>query len=138
MITQAFCIAAKEDFLKGIHRTTSTYKIALYKSTANLDENTSAYTTQDEVSGKGYTAGGKALTGYSTGIDGTVAWIDWDDPVWTNSTITARGALIYNSSATGKPAIAVLLFDQDYVSVNGQFKAILPPPTGADALIRIG
>jgi hypothetical protein len=90
------------------------FKIALYSSTANLNVDTSEYTTEGEVSGQGYSAGGMDLEGIVAQADGEAAFLDWTtDPEWPDATITARGALVYNASA-GNKAVGVLDFGQGH------------------------
>lgn len=135
-IVQAFTNQAKLDMMGGVHAPTDTYKIALYVDTANLDKNTTAYTATGEVVGTGYTAGGATLTGYARALSGDVAYLNWADPSWASSTITARGALIYNASKTNA-AVAVLDFGANVSSSNGTFTVDLPA-NGATATVRIG
>lgn len=136
-ITSAFCTSAKSEFLQGTHTSADTYKIALYTSAATLDATTTAYSATNEVSGTGYTAGGTTLTGFSVTTSGTTAILDFTtDPAWANSTITARGALIYNSTKTNK-AIAVYDFGADKTSSNGTFTVQFPVPDAANGLLRI-
>jgi hypothetical protein len=136
-ITQAFCTSAKADFLGGIHDLdTDTIKIALYTSSATLGASTTAYSSTNEVSGTGYTAGGITLTSPSITTDGTTAIVDFADAVWSSSTITARGALIYNASKSNK-AIAVLDFGADKTSNGGDFTVVMPAAAAATAIIRI-
>lgn len=136
-ITQAFCNSFKQEVLQGVHVSTDVYKIALYTSVATLSKSTTAYSATNEVSGAGYTAGGATLSGFTTGLDTDTAYIDWTtDPSWPAATITARGALIYNSTRSNK-AVAVLDFGSDIVSTNGTFSATLPAAAAATALIRI-
>lgn len=136
-ITSAFCTSAKSEFLQGTHTSADTYKIALFTSSATLDATTTAYAATNEVSGTGYTAGGTTLTGFSVTTSGTTAILDFtSDPSWANSTITARGALIYNSSKTNK-AIAVYDFGSDKTSSNGTFTVQFPTPDAANGLLRI-
>jgi hypothetical protein len=135
-ITSAFCTSAKKEFLEGVHEASDTYKIALFTSSASLGAATTAYSTSNEVVGTGYTAGGVTLTGYASGSSGTTAWIDWTtDPSWTTSTITARGALIYNSSQSDK-AIAVIDFGADKTSTAGTFLITFPAADASNAIIR--
>lgn len=134
-ITQAMCDQFKLDVLGGVHQPGDTYKIALYTSAATLDKTTTAYSSTNEVSGTGYTAGGLTLTGYTRALSGDVAYLDWTtDPQWTVSSLTARGALIYNASRANA-AMAVIDFGQDYTDTNGNFTVVLPAP-GATAIIR--
>ena len=135
--TQAFCTSAEVDFLGGVHDLdTDTIKIALYTSAATLGATTTAYTTSNEVVGTGYTAGGNTLASPVISADGTTGIVDFADTVWSTSTITARGALIYNASKSNK-AIAVLDFGSDKSSSGGDFTVIMPAATAAAAIIRI-
>ena len=137
-ITSAFCTSAKSEFLQGTHTSADTYKIALYTSAASLDATTTAYTATGEVAnGNGYATGGTTLTGFSVTTSGTTAILDFTtDPSWANSTITARGALIYNSTKTNK-AVAVYDFGADKTSSNGTFTVQFPVPDAANGLLRI-
>ena len=136
-ITQALCTSFKKEILEGVHELGDVYKIALYTSAASLDGSTTAYSATNEVSGTGYSAGGATLSGIATGFSGATAWIDWtSDPSWAAATITARGALIYNSSQ-GNKAVAVLDFGSDKTSTNGTFTVVLPAADASNALIRI-
>jgi hypothetical protein len=134
-ITTAICNSYKQEILEGVHASTDTYKIALYTSSATLGAGTTAYSSSNEVSGTGYDAGGKTLTGFVSGLSTSTAYITFSDPSWADSTITARGCLIYNSSKTNK-AVACFDFGSDVVSVSGTFTIDLPV-AGATALIRI-
>lgn len=138
-ITQTMCSSFKQEVLLGEHDLdTDTIKIALYTSSATLGASTTAYTTSNEVSSSGtnYTAGGNTLTGAAVTLDGTTAVVDFDDTSWASATITARGALIYNSSKSNK-AIAVLDFGGDKTSTNGTFTINFPAATASTAIIRI-
>ena len=135
-ITQAMCTSFKEDlFQKEQDLDTDTIKIALYTSAATLGAATTAYTATNEVSGTGYSAGGVTLTGATIGTSGTTAYVDFDDPEWTSASFTARGALIYNSTASNQ-AIAVLDFGGDFTVSSGTFRIVFPA-AGATAIIRI-
>jgi len=136
-ITQAMCTSFKEDlFQKEQDLDTDTIKIALYTSSASLDATTTAYTTSNEVTGTGYTAGGETLTGATIGTSGTTAYVDFDDPEWTSASFTARGALIYNDTTAGDNAIAVLDFGGDFTVSSGTFRIVFPA-AGATAILRI-
>jgi hypothetical protein len=136
-ITQAFCTSAKADFLGGVHDLdTDTIKIALYTSSATLGASTTAYSTTNEVTGTGYTAGGNTLTSPAISLDGTTAIVDFADSTWSGATITARGALVYNASKSNK-AIAVLDFGADKSSSDGAFTVVMPAAAAATAIIRI-
>jgi hypothetical protein len=134
-ITTAICNSYKQEILEGVHASTDTYKIALYTSSATLGAGTTAYSSSNEVTGTNYSAGGVTLTGYTSGLSSSTAYITFSDPSWADSTITARGCLIYNSSKTNK-AVACFDFGSDVVSVSGTFTIDLPA-AGATALIRI-
>jgi hypothetical protein len=134
-ITTAICNSYKQEILEGVHASADTYKIALYTSSATLGASTTAYSATNEVTGAGYDTGGKTLTGFVSGLSSGTAYITFDDPSWTSSTITARGCLIYNSSKSNK-AVACFDFGSDVISVSGTFTIDLPA-AGASALIRI-
>lgn len=134
-ITTAICNSYKQEVLEGIHASNDTYKIALYTSSATLGAGTTAYASTNEVSGAGYTAGGINLQNFDSGLAGSVAYVTFDDAVWSNATINARGALIYNSSKSNR-AVAVFDFGGDIISTSGTFTVDFPD-AGADALIRI-
>jgi len=137
-ITQAMCNSFKTELLGGTHDLdTDVIKIALYTSSATLDASTTAYSTTNEVTGSaGYTAGGNTLSGAAITLSGSTAIVDFSDTTWTSATITARGALIYNSSKSNK-AIAVLDFGSDKSSTNGDFTIVFPTADASNAIIRI-
>ena len=153
-IDQAMCTSFKQEILQGIHNFTSgsgggtttttgsgnTFKIALYTSSASLGAGTTAYTTSNEVSGTGYTAAGNTLTNVTPTTSSTTALTDFADTTWSSSTITARGALIYNSSTTAgsaNRAVVVLDFGADKTSTNGDFVIQFPAAGASTAIIRI-
>lgn len=111
-----------------------TFKIALYTSSATLDSSTTVYITSGESSGPGYTAGGGTLTNLGTSLSGTTAYLSWDNYTWTSATISAAGALIYNSSRNNA-AVAVLSFGATYSSTNGNFTITFPAATSSTAVI---
>jgi hypothetical protein len=138
-ITQAMTTSFKKELMEGVHDfTTHTFKIALYTSSATLDATTTAYSATNEVSGTNYTAGGNTLTvtGGAVSTSGTTAYIDFSDTTWADATITARGALIYNSSASNK-AVAVLDFGADKTSTAGDFTVSFPTADASNAIVRI-
>lgn len=136
-ITQAMCSSFKQQILLGEHDLdTDVIKLALYTSSATLSAATTAYTTSDEVVGTGYTAGGNTLTGATVSLSGTTAYVDFSDTTWTTATITARGALMYNSSKSNK-AIAVLDFGADKTSTAGSFTVQFPTNDSSSAIVRI-
>jgi hypothetical protein len=135
-ITQAMCTSFKAEILDEQHDLVAdTIKIALFTSSASLGAATTAYSTSNEVSGTGYSAGGETLTSKVVTTTGTTAYFDADDPTWTSASFTARGALIYNSTNSDK-AIAVLDFGGDFTVSSGTFKIVFPA-AGANAIIRI-
>ncbi len=146
-ITQAIANAFKEQLLEGDQNFSSSggdvFKLALYTSSATLNSTTTAYSATNEVANSGqYTAGGSNLTGQSTNIGtGTgkgVAFVDFADLSFTGVTLTARGALIYNtSSAVTNAAVAVLDFGADKTATSGTFTVQFPAATTSAAILRI-
>jgi hypothetical protein len=136
-ISQALCTSFKSELLGGTHDLdTDVIKIALFTSSATLDATTTAYSTTNEVSGTGYIAGGNTLGSATISTSGTTAFIDFADSTWSSATITANGALIYNSSKANR-AIAVLAFGGDKTSTNGDFTIQFPTADASNAIIRI-
>jgi len=132
-ILQTQTTSFKKELYEGIHDlTTDTLYIALYTANADLNEATTIYTTSGEVTGTGYTAGGVAMSGITINSSGFTAYVDFADVVF-NASVTARCALIYNSSQ-GNKAIAVLDFGSDKTSTN--FTITMPANTASAALIR--
>jgi len=144
-ITQAMCTSFKDQLLEAVHDFRSSggdvFKIALYTSAANLDATTTAYTSSNEVANSGsYSAGGGTLTNISPTTAGTTAFTDFNDVSFTSATITARGALIYNTTPTHtftNPAVAVLDFGSDKISSAGTFTIQFPAADASNAIIRI-
>lgn len=134
------CTSFKVELMQAIHNFSasggSTFKIALYTNSASFTAATTAYTTSNEVVGSGYTAGGNTLTNITPTFGGTTAFTDFDDTTWSTATITARGAMIYNTSA-GNPAVAILDFGSDKTSTAGDFTIVFPAATSSAAIIRI-
>ena len=146
-ITQAMCTSFKTEILQGVHNFTNgsgggsagtgaTFKLALYTSSATLGAATTAYATTNETTGTGYSAGGNSLTNVTPTSSGTTAFTDFADTTWSTSTITARGALIYNSTQSNK-AVAVLDFGSDKSSSSGDFTIQFPTADSSNAIIRI-
>lgn len=142
-ISQAMCTSFKVQLLSGAQNfntgTTKVYKIALFTSSATLGASTTTYTgstTGEVANGGGYSTGGETLTvSQIPTSSSTTAFIDFSDVTWSSATITARGALIYNS--TDDTAVAVLDFGSDKTSTNGDFTIIFPAASASDAIIRI-
>jgi hypothetical protein len=138
-ITQAMCTSFKQEILTATHNFTlaaNTFKIALYTSTATMSATTTAYSATNEVSGTNYVAGGNTLTNVTPTTSGTTALTDFADTTWSSATITANGALIYNSSASNK-AVVVLAFGADKTSTAGDFTIVFPVADASNAIIRI-
>jgi hypothetical protein len=144
-ITSAVCTSFKAELLEGKHDFNAsgghTFNIALYTSAASLDAATTAYSTSNEVVGVGYTAGGIPLTNIDPTSSGTTAFVDFADATWTTATITAAGALIYNTTTDGGSAttnaVAVISFGGDKTSTNGDFVVQFPVADASNAIIRI-
>ena len=141
-ITQAIANSFKKELLEGQHEFQfggDKFKLALYSSSATLNSATTSFTTTGQVGNSGsYTSGGGALVqpNPSTSVASGVAIVDFNDLSFTGATITARGALIYNTSASNK-AVAVLDFSSDKISTDGTFTIIFPAFTTSAAILRI-
>jgi len=141
------CTSFKNELLYGVHdfdtSTGDTFNIALYTSSATLDASTTAYSATNEVSGTGYSAGGQALTSVNPTTSGTTAFTDFADETFTTATITARGALIYNTTpnttsiSVSNPSVVVLDFGADKTSTAGDFTIVFPTADASNAIIRI-
>lgn len=143
-ITQAMCTSFKQELLEGKHdfRTSGhTFNIALFTSSATLGASTTDYSTTNEVSGTGYSAGGQALTNVDPTTSGTTAFCDFADETFTTATITANGAMIYNTTTGGgtgtTDAVVVLAFGGDKTSTAGDFTIQFPTADASNAIIRI-
>ena len=140
-ITQAMCTSFKKELMEAKHNFLlsggDTFKIALYTSSATLSAATTAYSATNEVSGTNYSAAGNTLTRIDPSSSGTTAFTDFADTTWASSTITARGAVIYNDSASGDPSVIVLDFGADKSSSAGDFTITFPTADASDAIIRI-
>jgi len=134
------CTSFKTQLLTGTHDFTNgtgdTFKIALFTSAATLGAATTAYSTSNEASGTGYTAGGNTLTNVTPTSSGTTAFTDFADTTWSSASITARGALIYNSTEADA-AVVVLDFGSDKTSTAGDFTIQFPTADASNAIIRI-
>ena len=140
-ITQAMCTSFKKELMEAKHNFLlsggNTFKIALYTSSATLSAATTAYSATNEVSGTNYTAAGNTLTRVDPSSSGTTGFTDFADTTWSSSTITARGAVIYNDTASGDPSVIVLNFGADKSSSAGDFTITFPTADASDAIIRI-
>ena len=141
--TSAICNSFKTEILKAEHNFTAstgnTFKIALFTSSATLGAGTTAYaaTGMNEMSGTGYTAGGKALTSVTPSLDSTTACCDFDDISWTSATFTANACLIYNDSASGDPSVCAVAFGGDKAVSSGTFTIQFPAKAATTAIVRI-
>ena len=140
-ITTAMCTSFKKELLEAVHNFKntggSTFNLALYTSSASLGASTTAYTTSNEVSGTGYTAKGASITRVDPSTSGTTALTDFSDLTFSSSSITARGCLIFNDSASGDPAVCALDFGGDKTSSSGDFTVQFPTADASNAIIRI-
>ena len=131
----------KQELLQGVHNFSSggnTFKLALYTNSASFTAATTAYTATNEVGNSGtYAAGGGTLTNVTPTTSGTTAFTDFNDLTFTSATITARGALIYNDTAAGDPAVVVLDFGSDKTATAGDFTIVFPAAGASTAIIRI-
>ncbi len=139
-ISTAMCTSFKSGLMSALHDFDNpggnTFKIALYTSSATLGASTTAYSTSNEITGTGYSAGGNTLTSVSPTTSGTTAYVDFADTTWSSSTITANGALIYNANSSNA-AVVTLAFGSDKSSSNGDFVIVFPTANATDAIIRI-
>jgi len=141
------CTSFKKELLYGAHdfdaSSGDTFKIALYTNSATLNASTTAYANTNEVSGTNYSAGGQALNPVDPTSSGTTALLDFADETWSNATVTARGALIYNTTpnttsiSLTNPAVIVLDFGGDKTSTAGDFTVVFPTADASNAIIRI-
>ena len=141
------CNPVKRDLLKGFHDFASggsTFKLALFTSSASLDASTEDYSTSNEPSGTGYVAGGETLTGQSvTGsTSATTAYVDWsNDAQWTSASFTANGAMIYNTTTDGGSSttdtVCILAFGGDFTATAGTFTVQFPAPGVSTAILRL-
>ncbi len=135
------CTSFKKELLEAVHNFKnsggSTFKLAMYTNSASFDASTTAYTTSNEVSGTGYSAGGGTLTRVDPTTSSTTAFTDFADLTFSNASVTARGALIYNDSASGDPTVVVLDFGGDKTSTAGDFTIVFPTANASSAIIRI-
>lgn len=145
-ISQTATTSFKVELLQAVHNfgptSPDTFKIALYTGNASIGTSTTVYTTSNEVSGAGYTAGGNTLTISVSPTSGTnsqsvvTAYISFNNSTWTSATFIARGALIYNATQ-GNKSVAVLDFGSDKTVNNDTFQVIFPTPDANSAIVRI-
>jgi len=136
------CTSFKSELMTATHNFTNatgdTFKLALYTNSASFTAATTAYTATNEVGNSGsYSAGGGALTNVTPTTSGTTGFTDFADLTFTSASITARGALIYNDTASGDPTVVVLDFGADKTSTSGDFQIVFPTADASNAIIRI-
>ena len=142
-ITQAVCNSFKAQLLGGAHDFDSgsgqVFKLALYSSAATLNATTTVYTSTNEVTGTGgqYSAGGGVLAGQTVSLDTATGIVTFSDLSFTGVTLTARGAVIYNTSFGSNAAVCVLDFGADKTATSGTFTILFPAFTAAAAILRI-
>ena len=140
-ISTAMCTSFKQELLEAKHNFLAsggnTFELALYTSSATLGAATTAYSATNEASGTGYSAGGAALTNIDPSSSGTTALTDFDDLTFSSATVTANGALIYNDTQAGDPAVCSLAFGGDKNSPAGDFTIQFPAADASNAIIRI-
>lgn len=145
-IQQTVTTSFKVEILQAVHNfgptSPNTFKIALYDAYANIGPTTTVYSTDNEISGTGYTAGGNTLVISQSPTSGSntqqipTAYVSFANSAWPNASFTARGALIYNSTQ-GNKSVAVLDFGSDKTVVNQTFTVVFPTATANDAVVRI-
>jgi hypothetical protein len=135
------CTSFKGELMEAVHNFKNsggnTFRLALYTNSATFTAATTAYTSTNEVSGTNYTAKGNSLTRVDPSTSGTTALTDFSDTTWSSATITARGGLLYNDSASGDPTCLVLDFGADKTSTAGDFTVQFPAADASNAIIRI-
>ena len=141
-IANKICNSFKIEILKGVHNFTvtsgDTFNLALYTSSATLNEDTTVYITANEVpTATGYTAKGKALTSVTPVLSGDTAVCDFANVSWTSASFTSRGCLIFNDSVTTDPAVCSIDFGGDKTVTSGTFTIEFPAPNAGTAIIGI-
>jgi len=139
-ISSAICNSFKQEILVGTHNFTASsgdsFKLAMFTSSASLGAGTTAYSTSNEISGTGYTAGGQALTSVTPVLDGSTAVCDFADISFTSASFTANGCLIYNDTQSDK-AVCVVAFGGDKTVSSGTFTIQFPAAAASTAIVRI-
>ena len=139
-ITSAVCNSFKTEVLQALHNFTASsgnsFKLALYTSSATLNKSTTAYSTSNEISGTGYTAGGKALTSVTPALSTDTACCDFADISYTSASFTANGCLIYNDTNADR-AVCTIAFGGDKTVTSGTFTIQFPAQTAGNAIVQI-
>ena len=139
-ITQAMCTSFKKELMTATHNFATNgnaFQLALYTSSATMSASTTAYSTSQEATGTNYTAKGGTLTKVAPTTSGTTAFTDFADLTFGTATVTARGCMIFNDTASGDPAVAVFDFGGDKTSTAGSFTITFPTADASNAVIRI-
>jgi hypothetical protein len=143
-ISQAMCTSFKQELLEGKHNFRSgghTFKLALFTSAATLGAATTDYSVTNEAAGTNYNAGGSALTNVNPTSSGTTAFTDFNDLTFSSVTITANGAMIYNTTTEGgsgtTDSVIILAFGGDKTATSGDFTIQFPTADASNAIIRI-
>ena len=135
------CTSFKVELMTATHNFTNgtgnTFNIAMYDNSASFTAATTAYTATNEVSGVAYVAKGNTLVNVTPTSTSTTAFTDFGDSTWSSSTITARGAMIFNDTASGDPSVVILDFGSDKSSSSGDFTIVFPTGDSTSAIIRI-
>ena len=140
-ISSTLTTSFKKELLEAKHNFLAaggnSFKLALYTSSATMGAATTAYSTSQEVSGTNYTAAGAALTNINPTSGGTTGFTDFADLTFGTATVTARGCLIYNDTASGDPSVATIDFGGDKPSTAGDYTIVFPAAAASTAIIRI-
>ena len=135
------CTSFKVELMTATHNFTNstgnTFNIAMYTNSASFTAATTAYTASNEVTGTAYVAKGNTLVNVTPTSSSTTAFTDFGDSTWSSSTITARGAMIFNDTASGDPSVVILDFGSDKSSSSGDFTIVFPTGDSTSAIIRI-
>jgi hypothetical protein len=135
------CTSFKKELMEGVHNFKSsggnTFNIALYDDNASFTAATTAYTSSNEISGTNYTAKGVALTNVNPTTSSTTAYTDFENATWSTATFSAMGAMIFNDSASGDPAVVILDFGALKTATAGTFTIAFPAADASNAIIRI-
>jgi hypothetical protein len=139
-IASTLTTSFKKQLLTATHNFATggnSFKLALYTSSATLGATTTSFTTTGQAAGTNYTSGGAALTNVTPTSSGTTGFTDFADLTFGTATITARGCMIYNDTATGDPSVATIDFGGDKTSTAGDFTIVFPAAASSTAIIRI-
>ena len=143
-ITSAICNSFKVEILTATHNFTAssgnTFNLALYTSSATLDEDTTAYSATNEISntsGSAYSAKGQALTSVTPVLDSDTAVCDFANISWTSATFTANGCLIFNDDASGDESVCTIAFGGDKTVTSGTFTIEFPAAAASTAIIQL-